>query len=222
MVNTWALQRNERLINSNCDCASLKFAVSHRVIDKALFQKTVWTQLLCTTPTYPELLHSFCSDRQRSAPDFEVTHDVSLIVYPLSSLFCLNMHAVEECSCSQGSVTRDRESLDQNRTGLNWLMLREASASFPRLDVIRSVLKDGEGFKTFRAGSFNGAIKFHLRNVSEACQVSVGHPNFSSCYNIHLYITNEGGDHRRKSWLIDLCLICHKGGSFSFFLREYI
>lgn len=151
------------------------------MIDKALFKKTVWTRPLCTTPTYPELLHSFCSDRQRSAPDFEVTHDVSLIVYPLSSLFCLNMHAVEERSCSQGSVTRERESLDQNRTGLNWMMLREASASFPRLDVIQRVLK--EGFKTFSAGSFNSAIKFHLRNVTEACWVSVGHPNFSSCYN---------------------------------------
>lgn len=59
-------------------------------------------------------------------------HSVSLIVYPLSFPLYLNMHAkVEEHLYSQGYIYC--ESLDENRSGLNWMVLKEELTSFSAL-----------------------------------------------------------------------------------------
>lgn len=133
MVNTWALQRNERLINSDCDCASHKFSVSCRVIDKALFKKTVWTPesnfyiryvtvVFYTNISWAITFILLWPTAWRSG--FRSYAGVSLIVYPLSSLFCLNMHAVEERSYSQGSVTRERAWIKTELAWTGWCSKR--------------------------------------------------------------------------------------------------
>lgn len=84
------------------------------------------------------------------------------------------------------------ESSDQNRTGLNWMMLKEASTSFPALIWSKVFWKEVKIFKNFyvQYGCFNDVIGFHLQSVAEAWRISVRHSKFSSCfveYYIDLY-----------------------------------
>ncbi len=57
------------------------------------------------------------------------------------------MHAEEEHLYSQGYILW--ESLDQNRTGLNWMMLKEALTSFSALIWFEVFWKKVNILKTF-------------------------------------------------------------------------
>lgn len=97
------------------------------------------------------------------------------------------------------------ESSDQNRTGLNWMMLKEASTSFPALIWSKVFWKEVKIFKNFyvQYGCFNDVIGFHLQSVAEAWRISVRHSKFSSCF-VEYYIANEGG--ADEWWWRSICL----------------
>lgn len=113
--------------------------------------------------------------------------------FKLFTLFLL--HSVWICMQRKSTCTpKDMysESSDQNRTGLNWMMLKEASASFPALIWSKVFWKEVKIFKNFyiQYSCFNDVIGFHLQRVAEAWRISVRHSKFSSCfveYYIDLY-----------------------------------
>lgn len=168
----------------------------------------MYVTVVCTRISYDITLIPFY--QQRSAPNSEVhTHSVSLIVYPLSSLFCLNMHAEEEHMYSQGYILW--ESLDQNRTGLNWMMLKEELTSFSALIWFEVFWKEGEDYKTLTYS--RSAL---MMWSSSTCRVF-------SCELIRRFITSSclfeycidlHSKCGRRPWevaMIDLYFICHNG-----------
>lgn len=76
------------------------------------------------------------------------------------------MHGEEEHLFSQG-YTVYCESLDQNRTGLNWMMLREELTSFSALIWFEVFQKKAKIFKNFyiHLTGLNEAMKLHLHSV---------------------------------------------------------